>query len=360
MPEKLLGSRLRDNDLYLADLREALTSIPSIESLFGRRILVTGATGMLCSPIVDLLLLINREFDAKVSVVVAGRSQSGVEERFGPIEEAIGLEFCYYDATSAVPISLDEPVDYIIHGASNANPSAYMEQPVETMMANIVGLTAMLEVAREKAGSRILYVSSSEVYGRTTTNEPFTETEYGYLDILDKRAGYPSSKRAGESLCVAYSMEYGVDAVIVRPGHIYGPTIKESDNRASAEFTRSALAGNDIVMRSLGTQLRSYCYAIDCASAILAVLVGAESGNAFNISNPDSICSISDVAHEIARATGVTVQWNLEPGANQVQPNLMDNSALNSAKLEALGWTPRFDLAKGISHTVEILRAANQ
>lgn len=359
MPENLPGSSLSSNALYLDDLREALTSIPSIESLFGRRILVTGATGMLCSPIVDLLLLMNRELGANITVIAAGRSKARTEQRFGHIGEVDGLEFCQYDATSPNPPHLSEPVDHIIHGASNANPSAYVEQPVETMMANIVGLTAMLEVARASAGARILYVSSSEIYGRTTTNQPFTETEYGYLDILDKRAGYPSSKRAGESLCIAYKLEYGVDSVIVRPGHIYGPTIQDSDNRASAEFTRVALAGQDVVMRSLGTQQRSYCYAVDCASAILAVLVCAPAGNAYNISNPNSICSISDVAHEIARATGVQVQFDLEPGARQVQPNLMDNSSLNSEKLEALGWTPKFDLAKGIKSTVEILRTLN-
>lgn len=357
MPEKPLGNGLLANDQYLADLGEALTSIPSVESLFGKRVLVTGATGMLCSPVVDLLLMMNRERGANITVVVAGRSRAGAEERFGQMGDSRGLEFVEYDATSTAPMALAEPVDFIVHGASNANPAAYMEEPVDTMLANIVGLTAMLDLAKASQGSRILYVSSSEIYGRTLTNEPFTESEYGYLDILDKRAGYPSSKRAGESLCVSYGMQFGVDAVIVRPGHIYGPTTKDSDNRASAQFTRTALAGNDVVMRSHGTQLRSYCYALDCASALLTVLVSGATGNAYNISNPHSICSISDIAREIAGAAGVSVQFELEPGAAPVQHNLMDNSSLNSHKLEALGWTPRFDLATGVSHTVDILRA---
>lgn len=359
MPENHRVSQLLSNPQYLDDLRVAITSIPDVESLFGRRVLVTGATGMLCSPVVDILTLMNREMHANIIIIIAGRSLRDAEERFGPMGGPDGLEFREYDATSATPIEVSEPVDFIIHGASNANPSAYMEQPVETMMANIVGLTAMLDLARTADGSRILYVSSSEIYGRTITNDPFTEAEYGYLDILDKRAGYPSSKRAGESLCVAYGMEYGVDAVIVRPGHIYGPTTRESDNRASAQFARTALAGNDVVMRSHGTQLRSYCYALDCASALLAVLIRGESGNAYNISNPHSICSISDIAHEIARAAGVAVKFDLEPGAAPVQHNLMDNSSLNSSKLEALGWVPRFDLATGVSHTVTILRESH-
>ena len=341
---------------YVDGLRDALTSVPDYQRLFGTTVLVTGATGMLCSPVVDLLILLNEEMGANISILVAGRDRSAAEDRFGPFSGDNGLEFVQFDATDSASIASPKKLDYIIHGASNANPSAYMAQPVETMLANIVGLSAMLDVAREFAGSRILYVSSSEVYGKTANNEPFTEDEYGYLDILDRRASYPSSKRAGESLCVAYGIEYGVDAVIVRPGHIYGPTTRESDNRASAQFTRTALAGDDVVMNSAGTQLRSYCYALDCASALLTVLLNGESDNAYNISNSQSICSISDIAKAIAAAAGVAMRNESESLGGSALHNLMDNSSLNSAKLEALGWTPRFSLNAGVAHMVDVLR----
>jgi nucleoside-diphosphate-sugar epimerase len=356
MPENRRDSTMLNNSLYLEDLREAVTSIPDVTRLFGKRIVVTGATGMLCSPVVDLLLLMNREMAAQITIVVAGRSKVGAEARFGEFTPDGGLQYVEYDATSTAAIAVDGPIDYIIHGASNANPSLYAEQPVDTMLANILGLTQMLELAKVSKAERLLYVSSSEIYGRNDSTEPFSEGDYGYLDILDRRAGYPSSKRAGESLCVAYGIEHGVDSVIVRPGHIYGPTTKESDNRASAQFTRTALAGNDVVLRSTGAQMRSYCYVLDCASAILAVLVHGAPSNSYNISNPNSICSISDIANQIAQAAGVAVRFDLEPGDAPVQHNLMDNSSLNSGKLESLGWKPKFDLGKGVSRMVEILR----
>lgn len=357
MRESRRDKTMRKNPIYLEDLRKSLTSIPDLVPLFGKRIVVTGATGMLCSPVVDLLLLMNREMAARISIVVAGRSEIAAEERFGPVNAVDGVEFLEYDATLDSPVVIDGQVDYIIHGASNANPSLYAMQPVETMKANITGLANMLDLAKDSKATRLLYVSSSEVYGRNDSPDPIAEGDYGYLDILDRRAGYPSSKRAGESLCIAYGMEFGIDSVIVRPGHIYGPTTRGNDNRASAQFTRTALAGDDVVLRSAGSQMRSYCYVLDCATAILTVLVAGSVYNAYNISHPQSICTISDIATQISSATGVAVRFDFEPGDSAVGSNLMDNASLNSGKLEALGWIPKFDLAVGVSRMIETLRA---
>lgn len=343
---------------YDDDLRTALASIPDASRLHGTRILVTGATGLICSSVVDLLLLLNREQDAGITVYVAGRSEQDAVDRFaGGSSDAGGVVFVPYDATSSEPIEVGAELDYIIHGASNANPAAYMKLPVETMLANIVGLSAMFDLARATSAGRLLYISSSEVYGQKEGNLPFGENDFGYLDILNQRAGYPSSKRAGESLCVAYGMEYDIDSVIVRPGHIYGPAIRSSDNRVSAEITRRAVAGEDIVLKSPGEQLRSHCYSLDCASAILTVLLDGERANAYNISNPHSLSTIRELAEAVARAGGVQLVFDLPVGADTVTHNLMANSSLASDKLEALGWTPAFDLEHGVDRMMDVLKA---
>lgn len=341
---------------YTDDLRTAYQSIPDASALFGSRILVTGATGMICSSVVDLLLFMNRELDAGITVYVAGRSEQAAAERFPGLRTGEDLVFVPYDATSSAQVALDTDVDFVIHGASNANPAMYMELPVETMLANIVGLSAMFDVARAASARRLLYISSSEVYGKKEGAEPFDENDFGYLDILNRRAGYPSSKRAGESLCVAYGMEYGIDSVIVRPGHIYGPSIRDSDNRVSAEVTRRAVAGEDVVLKSPGAQLRSYCYSLDCASAILTVLVRGEAANAYNISNPHSICTVRELAEAVAKAGGVELRFDLPVGVDTVVHNLMENSALASGKLEALGWVPAFDLQHGVERMMAVLK----
>jgi nucleoside-diphosphate-sugar epimerase len=341
---------------YWEDLRLALKSIPNPQALNNKKILVTGATGMLCSPIVDIFLLMNREHNAGITIFLAGRDKDTSLERFQSFSERDGLVFVPYDATKSDNVEHSGSFDYIIHGASNANPELYMERPVDTMLANILGLSRMLDLAKASSAKRLLYVSSSEVYGQKPGSDRFSEGDYGYLDILHERAGYPSSKRAGESLCVAYGMQHNIDTVIVRPGHIYGPSIRESDQRASAQFTRKAIAGEEVVLKSRGTQLRSYCYSLDCASAIITVLLEGERANAYNISNPDSICTISDIAEQIAAAGNVKLVYEDAADNSQVVNSLMQNASLDSSKLEHLGWKPAFDIIAGIKSMIESLR----
>ena len=268
---------------YWEDLRLALKSIPTTQPLKNKKILVTGGTGMLCSSIVDIFLLLNKEHKAGITIYLAGRDKKTSLDRFQSFSEEDGLVFVSYDATKSNQVDYSGNLDYIIHGASNANPELYMQRPVDTMLANILGLSRMLDLAKASSAKRLLYVSSSEVYGQKPGSDPFSEDDFGYLDILHERAGYPSSKRAGESLCVAYGMQHNIDSVIVRPGHIYGPSIRDSDQRASAQFTRKAMTSEDVVLKSKGTQLRSYCYSLDCASAIITVLLEGERANAYNI-----------------------------------------------------------------------------
>ena len=129
------------------------------------------------------------------------------------------FRFCQYDAT--LPFHAESGFDYIIHGASNASPAVYAAEPVETMLSNFIGTQNLLNEIRQKKAGRFLYISSSEIYGEKDGTLPYSENSYGFVDILNPRACYPSSKRAAETLCAAYKKEYGVDVVIIRPGHVY-------------------------------------------------------------------------------------------------------------------------------------------
>ena len=341
---------------YWADVAKASKCVPNASKLYGKSVMITGATGMICSAVVDLLIGLNKADDAGITVIAAVRNQGRAEKRFSGLSEKDGLQFMYYDATETSGLCCDKEIDYIIHGASNAHPGIYLKEPVETILANVMGLDAMLKLAVDKSVQRLLYISSSEVYGKKDNMEPYGETEYGFVDILNERAGYPCSKRTGEALCVAYGMEHGLDTVMVRPGHIYGPTITDSDNRASAEFTRKALNGEKIVMKSKGTQLRSYCHTLDCASAILTVLLEGQRGTAYNISNPNSICTIADIAKAFADAAGTDLVFELPTEAEQKSFNLMSNSSLCSERLEGLGWHACYSLEEGVQETLDVMK----
>lgn len=338
---------------YLEELENAARSI-DLSELKGKSLLITGGRGLILSSLVDILCWADLHLDTDITIYLAARTEKSISERFNIFYDKPWLRYVYYDALK--PVDFDFKADYIIHGASNAHPAAYLHEPVETLLANVIGIKELLDYAYKSDTSRVLYVSSSEVYGKKHNTEPFRENDYGFVDVLNPRACYPSGKRAAETLCAAYAQEYGIDTVIVRPGHIYGPTATASDSRATAQFMNDVLAGNDIVMKSAGTQLRSYCYSADCATAILTVLLHGKVHEAYNISNRDSVISIRQIAEKIAEVSGRKVVFEKPSDAEQSSYNMMDNSSLDAQKLEALGWKALYNCEDGIRQMYEIMK----
>ena len=341
--------------LWIADLDKTLSILSELEGLAGKSVMITGCTGLICSAVVDLLIRWNETHVTKIKILAAGRSLRKVVQRFAPNSKEDWFEFVPYDATEAGG-QFTERCDYIIHGASNATPGKIMKEPVETMLDNVLGLKCLLDYARESDARRVLFISSSEVYGKKENTIPFRLGEYGYIDLLNSRNSYSVSKRAAETLCVSYADEYGVESVIVRPGHIYGPTASRTDNRVSSAWAYDVVQGKDIVMKSDGAQIRSYCYCLDCASAILKVLLKGENRQAYNISNPASVINIRQMAELLAKSAGVQLKMELPTEKEKKGFNPMSNSSLDSTELLALGWKGMFDAETGFGHTVEILK----
>ena len=343
------------NKLWLADLDKTVAVLPELSELAGKNVMVTGSTGLICSAVVDVLIRWNETHAGKIKIVAAGRSEKKVAERFAPYVAKDWFVFAPYDA-SAADNFFSERCDFIIHGASNATPAKIMKEPVETMLGNVLGMKGLLDYAKESKAKRVLFVSSSEVYGKKEGTAPYRLGEYGYIDLLNSRNSYSVGKRAAETLCVSYADEYGVESVIVRPGHIYGPTATRSDNRVSSAWAYDVAAGKVIVMKSDGSQVRSYCYCLDCASAILKVLLRGENCHAYNISNPDSVINIRQMAELLVKSAGVQLKMELPTEEEKKGFNPMSNSSLDSTELLDLGWRGLFDAETGFEHTVEILK----
>ncbi len=344
-----------ESKLWLSDLDEILEALPELDELAGCGVMVTGCTGLICSAVMDVLIRWNETHGGKIRILAAGRSEKRVKTRFALYTGETWFSFVPYDASSTENM-LTLPCDYIIHGASNASPNKIVKEPVETMLSNFTGIKYLLDYAKEKDIKRILYISSSEVYGKKEGIQPYKSNEYGYIDLLNARNSYSVGKRAAETLCASYYDEYSVDSVIIRPGHIYGPTAVESDNRVSSAWAYDVARGKDIVMKSDGSQIRSYCYCLDSASAILKVLLRGESVAAYNISNPTSIINIRGMAEILAKSGDVELKMELPTEAEKREFNPMSNSSLDSTELLNLGWKGLFDAERGLSHTVEILK----
>ena len=202
----------------------------------------------------------------------------------------------------------------------------------------------------------MLFVSTGEIYGENPAiRDGFAETDFGKIESMNPRACYPESKRAAETLCASYLKQYQVDSVVARLCYVYGPTITSENSRADAQFLRNAIAGEDVVMKSAGAQVRSYCYVADAASALAAILLNGESGCAYNVANRDSVRSIREYAETLAGVAGVRVRFELPDDAEKKGYSAVSRAVQKPDRLEALGWKPAFTFEEGMEHTYRII-----
>ena len=311
-------------------------------------ILVTGASGLIGSCLVDVFQAANNEFCKKYSIYALGRNLDKLKTRFNNSPDV----HCIAQNISD-PITIDG-IDYIIHAASNADPKSYALYPVETIATNILGAKSVLEYCKTHK-TRALLTSTFEVYGKLDKEE-YAENEYGVIDLNLIRSCYPESKRTAEMLFRSYFDEYGVDCLIARLASIYGPTMQKDDSKAHAQFLRNALAGENIVMKSQGTQKRTYCYVMDAVSGLLAVLFKGKSGEAYNVANEQSVATIAEVAQSIANLSGTKVIFELPDEVENKGFSRPQNCVLNTEKIKSLGWCGKYDLRQGLTETLEILR----
>lgn len=284
----------------------------------------------------------------------SGRNKQRALDRFKEYVECDDFHFLEYDVL--YPLNCDVDFDYIIHAASYASPNAFVQNPVEVMKSNIIGVSNLIEYGLAHQMKRFLYISTGEIYGEGD-GRVFDEEYSGYVNCLIPRSCYPSSKRAAETLCVSYAAEYGADVVIARPCHVYGPNFSEKDNRVYAQFIRNILNDSDIIMKSTGEQFRSWCYVVDCVSALLYVLLKGEKGQAYNIADSQSVISIKELAETIAEIGNKSVIMEVPSVSESLGYNVVTKSVFLTEKLEALGWSVEGTMKEKLEKTLKYERA---
>lgn len=351
-----------EHRLYEEDMKQINHIDIPWDQIEGKTILITGGTGLIGSVLVDALIYRNEKEQTNINIWVLGRNNATIKEKFGPYLEKEYFHYIKQDVCEKINIS--EPIDYIIHGASKGDPHSFANDPVGVMNANYLGMYQVLELAREKQVKKVLFISTGEVYGTQNKSDDITlkyealglkETDYDYLDILNPRSCYASSKRAAETLCVSYNSQYGIKVSIARPCHTYGATMLDSDNRVIGEFIRKAEDHLEIVMKSQGVQRRSYCYVSDTITALLYILLLGDNGNAYNIANKNSIINIKELAELIARKAETKVVFGLPNEIEKKGYSNIVNAVLDENKLKDLGWKPKYGIQEGIERTLEIL-----
>lgn len=344
--------KLFDNNLYREDLKNIVQYINPKKNI---NILVTGASGLIGSQIIDTLLYYNQiNMKQTFQIYAMARNKERLCERFEGMSIYTELHLLVGDICNPLPDDLQ--FDIIIHAASNADPGTYSQYPVETIKTNVMGTIQVLEYAKKHLNTRVLFTSTMEVYGEIPDKDVFEEQDFGIINTNLIRSGYPESKRTSELLCRSYAYEFGVDSVITRLGYIYGPTMTKTDNKVVAQFIRNALKKEKIILKSKGEQKRSYCYSADAVGGIFCALFSGLSNEVYNIANKHSVITIVGLAQTLANIANTEVVYSFPPDStgniNQTNPH---NAVLATKKLEELGWKPIYNLPCGLKQTLDII-----
>lgn len=308
------------------------------EKLKDKTILITGATGLIGFTLVQALLYANRQRCLHLRVLALVRDLERAKNRFEGFADDTALEYILGNVEDLPRIK--EPIDYIVYGASQTASKAFVNQPVETILTAIRGTGNLLELARAKSVSGMVYLSSMEVYGHPEKGHKVTEDEIGSLLPLDVRNSYPISKIQCESLCCAYAREYGVPVMSARLTQTFGPGANYNDGRVFAEFARCVVEKRDIVLKTKGETERCYLYTADAATAILTILLKGSSGQAYNVANESTYCSIAEMAEKVARQGGINVRYDIQDERANGYPSTL-YMYLDTSLLQSLCWKPR-------------------
>lgn len=325
------------------------------ERLENKKILISGASGMIGSFLIHVLM----ERRERIEIIALGRSEEKAKKVLGTYWNHADFSFISHDIN--LPLKDMGRVDYMLHAASNTHPVAYATDPIGTITTNVLGLLNMLEYGAHHDITRFLFASSVEIYGENRGDKEYFDESYcGYIDCNTARAGYSEGKRTGEALCQAYRAKCGMDIVIARLSRTYGPTMQPEDSKAAAQFIKNAVCGDPIVLKSAGNQFFSYSYVADAVSGILTILLKGIDGEAYNIADHGSDITLRKLAELLAEAAGSQVVTECPDAVEQTGFSKATRAVMTSDKIRRLGWQAGWNIQQGMQRTLEILKAGER
>lgn len=350
-----------NNELYLEDIKRVSNDV-NFTKFKNKSILITGASGLICSFLVDVLMYRNEKFNDNIKIYMLCRNKDKLKERFNyyEMEELSAKNDCnliYIIQDVCNEFNFDIDFNFIIHAASNTHPRQYAMDPVGTITTNIIGMNNILKYSTKHKPERIFMMSSVEIYGENRGDtDLFDESYLGYIDCNTARAGYPESKRLCESLCQSYISQYDLDIVIGRLSRVYGPTMLKDDSKALAQFIKNALNNEDIVLKSEGNQLFSYTYMVDAVLAMLYILNYGGVGEAYNISDKGSNVQLKELASILANYNNKEVVFDIPDENEKKGYSTATKAIMTSDKINSIGWKPYYNIVDGLKRTLDIMK----
>lgn len=322
------------------------------ECFRNKTVLVSGATGRLGMYLVEALIKADIDWNLNLNIIVLARDGKKLETVFRHSLELPNVHALVQDIVE--PVIWEGPIHYIFHTAGAASPKDFTEQPVDTLWGHVQGTRNILELARNKKSEKVLYVSTVEIYGEWKKDEGIKESDMGTIYCDQARSCYPEAKRLCETMLASYEEQYGVPYIGVRLCHTFGPGISLEDGRAFSEFIRNVLNGEDIVLHSDGSAVRTYTYVADAIGAMFVALTKGKE-HYYNIANLNNLISIRDLANLIAGLDprGKVMVRYAEQEGQTLKYLPFKLGIMNVDRIMELGWHPQVGLEDAFRYTLE-------
>ncbi len=303
-----------------------------------KRILVTGGAGFIGSHLCERL--VNEGND----VICLDNFFTGSKDNIRHLLSNNQFELVRHDVTREYLAEVDQ----IYNLACPASPVHYQYNPVKTIETSVIGVTNMLELAKQ-CNATILQASTSEVYGNPTIH-PQIESYWGNVNPIGIRSCYDEGKRCAETLMMDYHRQCKVDIRIVRIFNTYGPNMSLNDGRVISNFIVQALNNQDITIYGEGLQTRSFCYVSDLVEGLIKMMNNSQHFiGPVNIGNPAerTILDLAKIIIEMTNSKSKIIYKDL-PDDDPVKRK--PDIALAQKELQ---WTPKVDIKDGLQKTIE-------
>lgn len=313
------------------------------------KVLITGGAGFIGSHVAERLIAagdavrvldnFDPYYDPRIKRDTAeSLAAQGVEVVEGDVRDPLEVRRALAD------------VDRVVHLAARPGVRASLEDPRTTVDINITGTLNVLEALRAQSVGRLVFASSSSVYGGDAV-APFEESQPASRPL----SPYAASKRAGEHLCASYAEAFGLGVVALRFFTVYGP--RGRPDMAIGKFGRLALEGQPLPLYGDGSVVRDFTYVDDIVTGILAALERARPGSGLEVINLGGgvTASMRELLTHLEHAIGAPLTIETHPAAAGDMP--LTHADLTRAR-ELLGFRSTVGLSEGVQRTVAWLRGA--
>jgi len=243
----------------------------------------------------------------------------------------------------------------VFHCAAPTSSRFYVENPVDTISAIVNGTYNILNESVRVNSKGVVVLSSLESYGTILNDSTdLKETESGLIDPMDLRSSYSLGKKMSECICKSFNSQFNLSVKVARLTQVFGPGISQHDNRVFAQFSRSILKKEDLVLHTSGLSSKPYCYTTDAISALFFLMFKGSNGDVYNVANTETYISIKEMAELLCE---------LFPSSNVVE-ELKSNHyyapttklKLNTEKINSLGWKADTDIKEMFINLIEYLK----